>query len=77
MSFSSRSSGKKHYGNNHRGSSYYKREGLLSRILKLFGAFSSSRKGYNKHHSHSSHNSHYSHYSDQRHHRRRYKSSWS
>lgn len=29
MSFFSRSSGKRHYGDNHRGSNYYKREGLL------------------------------------------------
>lgn len=86
MGFFSKSSGKRHYGDQHRGSSYYKREGFLSRLLKMFGSFSNSGKRYNKHHSHDSHQDYYSnerHYSDQRHYsdhghrRRRYKSSWS
>lgn len=66
MSFFSKSSGKKHYGGKHKGSKYYKREGILSRILRMFGSFSSSDRKHN------------SHYSDRSHHkRRRYKSSWS
>jgi len=81
MGFFSRSSGKRHYGDKHQGSNYYKREGFLSRILKMFGSFSNSGRRYNKHNSHHSHQNHYSdqrHYSDQSHHRRRkYKSSWS
>lgn len=84
MGFFSRSSGKRHYGDKHQGSNYYKREGFLSRILKMFGLFSNSGKRCNNHHSHNSHDSHHSHnshqnhYSDQSHHRRRkYKSSWS
>ncbi|EKQ57658.1 MULTISPECIES: hypothetical protein [Clostridium] len=86
MGFFSRSSGKRHYEDKHRGSNYYKREGFLSRIFKMFGSFSSSGKRYNKHHSHDSHKNYHSnerHYSDQRHysdhghHKRRYKSSWS
>jgi hypothetical protein len=89
MGFFSNSSGKRHYRDKHRGSKYYKREGFLSRILKIFGSFSNSNKRYNNHHSHNSHHSHHkhysneehyshpNHYSDQIHHRRRYKSSWS
>ncbi|MCE5219755.1 MAG: hypothetical protein LLF98_00400 [Clostridium sp.] len=86
MGFFSRSSGKRHYGDKHQGSNHYKREGFLSRILKMFGSFSNSDRRYNNHHSHHSHDSHHlhqNHYSDQRHysnqnhHRRRYKSSWS
>lgn len=87
MGFFSRSSGKRHYGDKHQGSNYYKREGFLSRILKMFGSFSNSGRRYNNHNSHhsnNSHNSHQNHYSDQRHYsdqshhrRRKYKSSWS
>lgn len=81
MSFFSRSSGKRQHGDKHRGSNHYKREGFLSRILKMFGSFSNSGRKYNNHNyhnSHHSHNSHGNHYSDQRHHgRRKYKSSWS
>lgn len=86
MVFFSRSSGKRHYGDQHRGSNYYKREGFLSRIFKMFGSFSGSNRRDNRHHSHDSHNNnyqnqqHYSdhkHYSDHSHHRRKYKSSWS
>ena len=86
MSSSSRSSRKRHYGDNHQGSNYYKREGFLSRIFKMFGSFSGSNRKYDKHHSHQSHSNHYSdqrHYSDQEHYsdhsknRRKYKSSWS
>ena len=78
MGFFSKSSGKRHYGDKHQGSNHYKREGFLSRILKMFGSFSNSGRRYNTHNSHNSHNSHENHYSDQNHHRRRkYKSSWS
>lgn len=77
MSFFSKSSGKKHYGDKHHGSNYYKREGFLSRILKMFGSFSSSDRRYNKHHSHFSHDFHHNHYSNHGHRRRKYKSSWS
>lgn len=88
MSVFSRSSGKRHYGDQHRGSSYYKREGFLSRIFKMFGSFSSSgrrHKEHNSHYSHDPNHNHYSdhrHYSDQRHysdhgHHRKHKSSWS
>lgn len=75
MSFSSRSSGRRHYGDNHRGSSYYKREGLFSRIAKMLGSFSSSHRRYNNHHSHYSDQGDYSEHSH--HHKRKYKSSWS
>lgn len=75
MSWFSKSSDKRHHDNNHRGSKYYKREGLLNRILGMFGSNSSSGVRHNKHHSH---NSHANHYSDERHYRRKkYKSSWS
>ena len=75
MSFFSRSSGKRHYGDKHQGSNYYKREGLLNRILRMFGLFSNSRRKYNNQHSH---NSHQNYHSDQRYNKRkRYKSSWS
>lgn len=74
MGLFSRSSGKRHHGDNHRGSDYYKREGLLGRILRAFGSLSSSGKRYNKHYSH--HSNHH-HYSDQRYNKKRYKSSWS
>lgn len=75
MSFFSRSSEKNGYGDKHRGSNYYKREGFLSRILRMFGSFSNSDKGYNNHHSH---NSDQRHYSDQKYNRRRRsKGSWS
>ena len=87
MGFFSKSSGKRHYGDKHQGSNYYKREGFLSRILKMFGSLSNSGRRYNNHNSHNSHSSHNSHqnhyfdqrhYSDQSHHgRRKYKSSWS
>jgi hypothetical protein len=78
MGFFSRSSGKRHYGDKHRGSNYYKREGFLSRILKIFGSFSNSGRRYNNHNSHNSHYSDQRHYSNQNHHRRRkHKSSWS
>ncbi|OAA92572.1 hypothetical protein [Clostridium coskatii] len=79
MSFFSRSSEKNRYGDRHRGSNYYKREGFLNRILRIFGSLSNSGRKYNNKYSHSSHQNHYSdrrHYSNQRHHRR-YKSSWS
>lgn len=75
MSFFSRSSGKKHYGDKHQGRSYYKREGFFGKLIRMFGSLSNSGRKYNNHHSH---NSHHNHYSDQGHHqRRRYKSSWS
>lgn len=80
MSFSSRSSGRRQYGDNHRGSNYYKRKGFLNHILRMFGSHSNSGRRYNNHHSHNSHQNHYSdqsYYSEQRHHKRRYKSSWS
>ncbi|MCH4198559.1 MAG: hypothetical protein LKF87_08055 [Clostridium tyrobutyricum] len=76
MSLFSRSSGKRHHDNNHRGSSYYKREGFLNRILGMFGSFSRSGRKYNKYYSHN--NSYPNHYSGERHcKRRKYKSSWS
>jgi|GEM_PF-6905310 len=81
MGFFSRSSGKRQHGDNHQGSNHYKREGFLSRILKMFGSVSNSGRRYNNHNSHNSHQNHYSdqrHHSDQSHHgRRKYKSSWS
>ena len=77
MSFFSKSSGKRHNGDQHRGSNYYKREGFLSRLFKMFGSFSGSGRKYNKHNSHYSHDSHHNHYSDHANHRKRYKSSWS
>jgi len=84
MGFFSRSSGKSQHGDKHQGSNHYKREGFLSRILKMFGSVSNSGRRYNNHNSHNSHNSNQNHYSDQRHYsdqshhgRRKYKSSWS
>lgn len=80
MGFFSKSSGKRHHGDKHRGSNYYKREGFLSRIFKMFGSFSSSGRRYNKHNSHYSHHNQYSdkrHYSDHGRYRKKYKSSWS
>ncbi|NMM61695.1 hypothetical protein HBE96_03110 [Clostridium sp. P21] len=74
MSFFSRSSGRRHHGDNHRGSNYYKREGLLGRILKMFGSFSRSGRRHSKHYSH---DSHHNHHSNQGYGKRRYKSSWS
>ena len=78
MSFSrsSRSSGKKHYGDEHRGSKYYKREGFFNRILKMFDSISNSDSRYTKHRSHDSHENYNSYENHNR--RRRYKSSsWS
>lgn len=78
MSFFSSSSGKRHNGHKHQGSNYYKREGLLSRILKVFGLFSKSSNKYNNHnYSHKNHYSDQRHYSGRSHRRRKYKSSWS
>ncbi|WP_373845460.1 hypothetical protein [Clostridium sp.] len=79
MGFFSRSSGKRQYGDKHKGSNYYKRKGFLSRILRMFGSYSNSGRRYNNHHSHNSHQNHYSDqaYYSERHRRRRYKSSWS
>ncbi|MBV7274027.1 hypothetical protein I6U48_14060 [Clostridium sp. PL3] len=77
MGLFSRSSGKRHHGDSHRGSNYYKREGLLSRIMGIFDSFSSSGRRYNKYCSHNSHHSHQNHYSDQKYGKKRYKSSWS
>ena len=74
MGIFSSSSGKRHYGDQHRGSKYYKREGFLSRIFKMFGSFSGSSGRYDKHHSHYSNPRHYSNHG---HHRRRHSSSWS
>lgn len=75
-----KSSGKRQCSHKSEGSNYYKREGFLSRILKMFGSFSNSVRGHNNNHSQDSHQSHHSdqrHYSDQNHHRRRDKGSWS
>lgn len=75
MSFFSRSSGKKHYRDQHHGRSYYKREGFFSKLLRMFGSFSNSSRRHNSHHSH---DSHHNHYSNQGYHKRRgYKSSLS
>lgn len=65
MSFfsSSSSSSGRHYGHKHRGSSYYKREGVLSGILRVFTSHSHSGR---RHRHYSS--------SVRRHHRRRHHS---
>ncbi|KZL91750.1 hypothetical protein CLMAG_35090 [Clostridium magnum DSM 2767] len=83
MGLFSRSSEKRHYGDKHMGSDYYKRKGLLGRILRMLGSFSSSRKRHDNHHSNNNHNSHDNHcshqhhYSNEKHYKKRYKSSWS
>lgn len=77
MGFSSRSSDKGHYEDTHRGSNYYKRDGFLSRLFKMFGSFSNSNRRYSKYSSHRKSYSDNKYYSNQNHHRRKYKSSWS
>lgn len=81
------SSGKRGYRKSHRSGSYYKREGLLTKILKLiFG--SSMGKGYkdygknngydhNHNYSHKYHSHSYSHSHSNKHkYRKRFSSSW-
>lgn len=40
--------GKRYYGDKYCGSNYYKREGFLSCIFKMFGLFFSLGRWYNK-----------------------------
>ena len=74
MSFFSSSSGSGHYRGVHQGRGYYRREGLLSKLLRLLGVFSSSARGHNRRYSHSAHHNNYLHHG---YHKRRHKSSWS